>query len=158
MNAQHKPHWQFDDGGRAASGRRGHAGDCVCRAIAIASGRPYAEIYARLAEGMGTQRKSKHYKKQVRSARNGINVRRKWFKDYMTELGAIWTPTSSIGEGAAPIRKIPQQGRLVLQMRKHYAAYIDGVLRDTYDRTYGNAGHRVFGYWEFPAHNEGNTE
>lgn len=31
----------FNDGGRAAAGFRGKAGDCVCRAIAIAAERPY---------------------------------------------------------------------------------------------------------------------
>jgi hypothetical protein len=49
----------YDDGGRAAAGYRGHAGDCVARAVAIASQRPYAEVYAALARGMGAQRKSK---------------------------------------------------------------------------------------------------
>lgn len=37
--------FQFDDGGRAAAGYKGTTGDCACRAIAIASGRPYQEIY-----------------------------------------------------------------------------------------------------------------
>ena len=35
----------IDDGGRAASGYKGEANDCVCRAIAIATERPYQEIY-----------------------------------------------------------------------------------------------------------------
>jgi hypothetical protein len=46
----------IDDGGRAAAGFKGSAGDCVCRAIAIASGRHYKEVYDRIAEGMATQR------------------------------------------------------------------------------------------------------
>ena len=37
--------WTFDDGGRAAAGYKGNAGDCVVRAIAIASGGPYSEVY-----------------------------------------------------------------------------------------------------------------
>ena len=48
-----------DDGGRSAAGYKGQAGDCVCRAVAIASGLPYAEVYATLAEGMGSQRRTK---------------------------------------------------------------------------------------------------
>src|SRR6266853_960880 len=40
----------YDDGGRAAAGYRGKAGDCVCRAIAIATGKPYREIYGELTE------------------------------------------------------------------------------------------------------------
>jgi hypothetical protein len=49
----------YNDGGRKAAGFKGDAGDCVTRAIAIASGRPYAEVYKRLAEGNGTQRMTK---------------------------------------------------------------------------------------------------
>lgn len=37
--------WQFNDGGRAAAGYKGSTGDCVVRSIAIATGRPYQEIY-----------------------------------------------------------------------------------------------------------------
>ena len=40
----------YDDGGRAAAGFKGKTGDCVTRAIAIATGRPYREVYDRLNE------------------------------------------------------------------------------------------------------------
>jgi len=43
--------WQYNDGGRKASGRKGTAADCVTRAVAIASGRPYDEVYKRMAKG-----------------------------------------------------------------------------------------------------------
>jgi hypothetical protein len=33
-----------DDGGRVAAGFKGHAGDCVVRAIAIATGIPYRQV------------------------------------------------------------------------------------------------------------------
>ena len=39
-----------DDGGRAAAGFKGSAGDCVARSIAIAAGLPYAEVYVALAK------------------------------------------------------------------------------------------------------------
>ena len=37
--------FQYNDGGRAKAGFKGTTGDCVCRAIAIATERPYREIY-----------------------------------------------------------------------------------------------------------------
>ena len=40
--------FQFNDGGRAAAGFRGEAGDCVTRAIAIATEQPYQDVYAAL--------------------------------------------------------------------------------------------------------------
>jgi hypothetical protein len=41
--------FKFNDGGRAAAGFKGKAVDCVCRAIAIATGKPYAEVYSELS-------------------------------------------------------------------------------------------------------------
>lgn len=35
----------YDDGGRGAAGFKGAAGDCVTRALAIATGKPYLEVY-----------------------------------------------------------------------------------------------------------------
>ena len=45
------PMFVYNDGGREAAGYKGKAGDCVCRAIAIAARLPYQEVYDRLAEG-----------------------------------------------------------------------------------------------------------
>jgi hypothetical protein len=73
----------INDGGRQAAGFKGTTGDCVARSIAIASGLPYTEVYAKLAQETGNQRAGKAGKRSA-SARNGINVGRKWFKDYMT--------------------------------------------------------------------------
>ena len=36
---------EINDGGRAAAGYKGKAGDCVVRSIAIVSGLPYQKIY-----------------------------------------------------------------------------------------------------------------
>jgi len=142
--------FQPNDGGRASAGFKGAAGDCVCRAIAIASGCPYAEVYARLAAGNATQRRSKRMRKVgTRSARNGVYTRTKWFKDYMAELGAVWQPCCQIGLGAAPLSSLPTQGRLVVSFQRHYAAMIDGVIHDTLDSSYGR-DRAVYGYWHFP--------
>ena len=37
--------YKYNDGGRADAGYKGKAGDCVVRAIAIATGLPYQEVY-----------------------------------------------------------------------------------------------------------------
>ena len=141
--------FQKDDGGRKAAGWTGTGGDCVTRAVAIASGRPYREVYERLAGGNANQRRSKKsQKKKARSALNGINVKRKWFRDYMDEIGFDWVPTMAIGSGCkVHVREdeLPK-GRLVLSLSKHNAACIDGVIHDTYDPS--REGTRcVYGYW-----------
>lgn len=120
----------YNDGGRASAGYKGLAGDCVCRAIAIASQRPYAEVYEALATGAGTERKSKG-----RSARNGIHTSRKWFKDYMRSLGFEWVATMQIGSGCKVHLREEElpQGRLVCSVSRHYTAVIDGIIHDTHD-------------------------
>lgn len=52
--------FNMNDGGREKSGRKGRAGDCVCRAIAIITGLDYSVIYKKLSEGNATQRKSSY--------------------------------------------------------------------------------------------------
>jgi hypothetical protein len=78
-----------DAGGPGRAGFKGRAGDCVARSISIATGLPYNEVYAHLADGNATQRVTKRTKKSTagkRTARSGIYIKRKWFKD-MAELG-----------------------------------------------------------------------
>jgi hypothetical protein len=147
----------YNDGGRAAAGFKGHAGDCVTRAVAIASGRPYAEVYDALAAGMGSQRKAT----KGRSARNGVSTKRKWFKDYMASLGFTWTPTMGIGTGCKVHLREDElpKGRIICAVSRHYVAVIDGVIHDTHDPqrlSFGTAsdaedisGTRcVYGYWQ----------
>ena len=42
--------WEYNDGGRSKVGFKGSAGDCVVRAIAIATDLPYDKVYYDLAE------------------------------------------------------------------------------------------------------------
>jgi hypothetical protein len=140
------------DGGRAAAGYEGRAGDCVCRAIAIATGRSYQEVYDRLAEGNVSQRitcRSSKRSAGLRTASLGISVRRKWFKDYMQELGFAWTPTMFVGQGCkVHLRdgELPM-GRLVVHVSRHSCAVIAGVLHDNHDCT-RNGTRCVYGYWK----------
>ncbi|HWI27024.1 MAG TPA: hypothetical protein VN668_08635 [Stellaceae bacterium] len=141
--------YEYDDGGRAATGYKGDAGDCVCRAIAIATGRPYAEIYERLARETGAQRDGKRTKRRAASAAHGIKTWRKWFKDYMADLGFAWVPTMEIGSGCCVhlrATELPSAGRLIARVSKHYVAVIDGVIRDTHDPSRGGT-RCVYGYW-----------
>jgi hypothetical protein len=123
----------FDDGGRQAAGFRGSAGDCVVRAIAIATEKPYREVYDALSDGCRSERKGRLAKKK--SARDGVAVRRKWFRDYMVSIGWKWTPTMHIGSGCKVHlneRELPS-GRLIVAVSKHYTAVVDGVIHDTYN-------------------------
>ena len=141
----------YNDGGRKAAGYKGDAGDCVTRAVAIASGLKYQEVYDRLAEGNANQRRTKGQTKNAnaRTARDGIDTTRKWFKDYMIELGFKWTPTMTIGSGCK-VHLTPDElpgGVIVCNVSKHQVAVIDGVIHDNHDCS--REGKRcVYGYWQ----------
>lgn len=138
----------IDDGGRKAAGFKGVTGDCVARAVSIAANLPYREVYDALSRGAGGERRSKWSKAKSATVRNGIHVRRKWFKEYMASLGFVWTPTMGIGSGCKVHLRVGElpTGRLVVSCSKHYVAVIDGVVHDLYDP--GRDGTRcVYGYY-----------
>lgn len=143
----------FNDGGRSAAGYKGVAGDCVTRSIAIVTGLPYQQVYDRLAEGNATQRKTKRSGKATgkRTAAAGITVTRKWFKDYMKELGLVWTPTMQIGSGCTVHLREGElpMGKLIVAVSRHWTAVIDGVIHDNHDCSRGG-GRCVYGYYSFP--------
>ncbi|HEX8783497.1 MAG TPA: hypothetical protein VF764_09005, partial [Steroidobacteraceae bacterium] len=120
--------WVYDDGGRKAAGFKGHCGDCVTRAVAIATGRPYAEVYAALSQGQSEQRRSK--RARSRSARDGVSTTRAWFKRYMHSLGWTWVPTMAIGSGCRVHLKAEELpgGRIIARVSRHYVAVVDGVV------------------------------
>jgi hypothetical protein len=142
----------INDGGREAAGFRGSAGDCVARSIAIVAQLPYQEVYDRLAHIMATMPKTRKRRSAgKRSASNGVYTKSKLFKDYMKELGFVWTPTMGIGTGCTVHlrqRELPA-GRLVVAVSKHYTAVIDGVINDTHDPQRGGV-RCVYGIWRLP--------
>jgi hypothetical protein len=132
----------FDDGGRAAAGFKGSAGDCVTRAISIATGTPYSCVYAEL---FGRARRA-HKHKGSASPRNG--VAKDVTKKYLADLGWTWVPTMRIGEGCTVHLKADElpAGRIIAQVSKHLVAVIDGVIHDTFDPSRGGT-RCVYGYW-----------
>jgi len=141
----------YSDGGRAAAGYKGEADDCAVRALSIVTGRPYAEVYALVGEFCKGERPSK--RKRTRSApRTGVH--KDTFDRIASHLGLRWVPTMSVGQGATVhVRddELPA-GRMVLNLSRHFAAYVDGAVHDTHDPRRGGT-RTVYGYWiaEAPA-------
>jgi hypothetical protein len=136
--------WVFDDGGRAAAGFRGQAGDCVVRSIAIVTETPYRVVYDAINLFAQEEKLSKHQRTRS-SARTG--VAKKTSRRYLQHLGFVWVPTMHIGEGCTvhlSAEELPP-GRLLVQVTKHLTAVIDGIIHDTYDPS--REGTRcVYGY------------
>jgi hypothetical protein len=138
--------WKYDDGGRQAAGFKGDAGDCGVRAIAIATGCNYQQVYEEINE-ICKLRKPRKRERGKSSSRTGLHI--PVMKQYMKTLGWIWTPTMFIGSGCRVHLRADElpSGRLVLNLSKHYAAFLDGVLHDTHDCS--RDGTRcVYGYWK----------
>ena len=137
--------WVKDDGGRADAGFKGITGDCVCRAIAIATGRPYKEVYDLINEFSKSERVGKRKKKKS-NARTGVY--KGCIKKVMDHYGWTWVPTMKVGQGCTvhlTEDELPK-GRLVVNVSKHSTAVIDGVLHDIYDCS--RDGTRcVYGYY-----------
>lgn len=144
--------WIYDDGGRAEAGFKGYTGDCVCRAIAIATKRPYKEIYNLINEYGKAERPNRKtrrgnkYNGHRSSARTGVY--KDTIRKIMAELGWEWHPTMLIGQGCKVhlcAEELPK-GRLVVSVSGHETAVIDGVLHDTYDCSRGES-RCVYGYY-----------
>lgn len=142
----------FNDGGRAAAGYLGNAGDCVVRAIAIATGLPYQQVYEDLGEANAgyaqtrNDRLAKRLNIKGSSPRNGNH--RKVFHDYILGHGFTWVPTMQIGQGCQVhlrANELPH-GILIVKVSKHLSAIVNRVIQDT--RNPSRAGTRcVYGYY-----------
>jgi Protein of unknown function (DUF2786) len=124
----------FNDGGLAAT-KHNEINDCACRAIAIATERPYHEIWAAfktLLETEGPRRA------------NGVDesVQHK----LMESLGWTWvrTPKAHLREDDLP------PGRLVVCIRGHSVAVVNGVVHDTFNPSRKKNGKPplVYGYYK----------
>jgi hypothetical protein len=148
--------WVFDDGGRADSGRRGTAGDCVVRAWAIALQRPYDEVYTEIAALM--KERARHLSGAARARadhhtqtpRDGVPT--SVIHRFARDNGFAWVPTMSIGSGTThhlAVGELPD-GRIVARASKHVTAVVDGTIRDNHDPSRGGT-RAVYGYWHQPS-------
>lgn len=131
----------FNDGGRAEAGFQGTTDDCVVRSIAIATGRPYREVY----DALFALAKAKGEKKP--SPRHGVS--RKVYEAYLRSIGWEWVPTMRVGQGCTVHLRADElpSGRIIARLSRHLCAVIDGVIYDTFDPS--RRGTRcVYGYFQ----------
>jgi len=141
----YKQKFNFDDGGRGQAGYKGKSTDCVCRSIAIVTGKSYQEVYDALNELAKSERIGKRKKKKSNS-RTGVF--RSTYDKYLKSLGYEWVATMGIGTGCQVHlsgRELPA-GKLIVRVSGHITAMIDGAIHDTYDCS--RTGFRcVYGYY-----------
>lgn len=126
--------------------------DCAVRAIAIATGKDYKEVYddiARLNKEMKLSKKEKEFALK-HTPRNG--VLKKVSKEYLTRLGWQWIPCMGIGTGCTmhlSAHDFPTSGTYIVQVSSHLTCVKDGVIHDTFDCSRGGT-RCVYGYWKAP--------
>lgn len=128
--------------------------DCVCRAIANATGVDYKEVYDGLNSEADREHKSKR-KRTSSNARNGVHTATA--KRYIERtLGWVWVPCMGIGTGCKVHVKegeLPSEGSYILNLSGHFSCWKDNQLYDTYDCS--RRGTRcVYGYWRAPTEEE----
>lgn len=144
--------FQQNDGGRAAAGYSGDAGDCVTRAIAIATGKPYSEVYDALfalSRNYGETRRGRVARSiRVRGASPRSGQHKEVYGEYLKSLGWKWVATMKIGTGCKVHLKAEElpAGRLIVRVSKHITTMIDGVIHDTYNPSRGGT-RCVYGYY-----------
>ncbi|MBI5732640.1 hypothetical protein HY967_01630 [Candidatus Jorgensenbacteria bacterium] len=134
----------YNDGGCSEAGYKGQTGDCVVRAIAIATEKPYQEVYDAInAVAKGARAGSRKGKP---NARNG--ARKQTYRPYLESIGWQWVPTMQIGQGCKTHLKADElpAGRLIVALSKHLVAVINGVVHDTFLDDRGGT-RCVYGYF-----------
>lgn len=112
--------FKHDDGGAAAAGFK-ESRDCAVRALAIAMGKPYAEVHAAL-------------KQLGRKNRRGINgaqwraAKRMFSLESREEFAC-----RHLGTALPEI----QTGRYLCWVSGHFFAVVDGVVHDTWEQKSG---------------------
>jgi hypothetical protein len=132
------------DGGRAAAGFKGATGDCVVRAIAIATQLPYEHVYMEL-NSLAKQEKPSKRRNRQSSSRTGVH--RCTYEKYLKQLGWEWKATMAIGTGCQVHLRADElpSGRIICRLSRHLVAVIDGEIHDTHDPSRGGT-RCVYGY------------
>ena len=154
----------YNDGGRSKYFKGENVGDCVTRAIAIATGKDYKEVYDGLKDLAKKEKNGKRCEKS--SVRDG--VRKSTTKKYIEKvLGWKRVSTMRIGTTSRVhfVEDELPMGTLIVQLSHHLVCVKDKVIYDTYDSskkeyydTFGdlqvNNERLVYGYWVAPTKEE----
>jgi hypothetical protein len=144
--------WAYDDGGRFAAGWPDNdAGDCVTRAIAIATGQPYRDVWALVCRAI-----AEHAKNKKHNADHGADLAT--IRALVARLDG-WAEIETTIQGrktkrGAPVyeqaQDLPTTGRLLVLGGRHAFALIDGRVHDTAPIRRVRTVHRFFRKEETP--------
>ena len=142
--------FHYDDGGRSRYYKAKNVSDCVTRAVAIATGKDYKEVYDDLNRLAKSERKGTK-KRFISNSREGVAKRTS--RKYLDSIGWSFKPLMSIGSGCKVHLSDEDleangldYGTYILKLSKHLTVIKDGVIYDTYDPS--RDGERcIYGYY-----------
>ena len=145
------------DGGRSQYFKTKTNNECVVRAIVIATGMNYLEVYNELSERQKVWANTSRSKRAKTCLKKGASISKNGvydeaWKPYLDELGFVYTATMGIGTGCKVHLKAEElpSGTVICNLSRHVVCVKDGVVYDTHDCT--RDGTRcVYGYWELPS-------
>lgn len=127
--------FEYNDGGREKYFKGKGVGDCVTRAITIATNFDYKEVYDKIKSIVGY------------SPRNGI--KKSDTKKVMKEFGFDWVSYMGIGTGCTNHLRdgeVPNDKTIICKVSGHIVCIKNGIINDTFDCS--RDGNRcVYGYW-----------
>ncbi len=129
--------FNLNDGGRSAAGFKGDAGDCVTRAIAIATGESYADVRDDLmsstSDFRSTSRSRAAKKAKSNSVRNG--TLNKVYRAYLESIDWKRVALQKFGDSKRYYMTADDlpMGIVIVEMRKHLVTVIDHVVQDSWD-------------------------
>ena len=114
--------YHYNDGGRRDAGFKGETGDCVTRAIAIATGTRYRQVYRELTEL--TKSMTGGLETSVASGCSNAVAHR-----YLIDLGWSVVPTPN-----RYLKDAPRDQRILVKLtERHDVAVINGTVHDSWD-------------------------
>lgn len=87
--------------------------------------------------------------RMVRNSHPRTGLFKTVYDRYMKSIGWVWVPTMKIGQGCKVHLRSEElpSGRIIVELSKHSAAVVDGVLHDLSDCSRGGT-RCVYGYYK----------
>jgi hypothetical protein len=121
--------WTETDGGRAKAGFGGQPGDCVIRAICLATGQDYETTFTDIAA--------------IARVMPSGGVKPRDYRPYLEERG--WRFVYA-GRRRITAENLPSHRTIIASMSEHLVAIVDGTIHDTYDCS-GGGTRQFYGYF-----------
>lgn len=146
--------FNYNDGGRSAAGFKGTTGDCVVRAISIATNKPYKEVYDDINKLSNSLHsgwrlvKTQYGNSYVKRSASRTGVLKDVYRKYLEQLGWKWVATNHFGSKIKTHLKENElpSGTIIASVSKHLTTVINGVINDTYDCSRDET-RMVYGYF-----------